>query len=62
MTREIIHTATCITELKGWDSGRARTALERVLTPEQRERVLAQEARWETFERSAWEGETEDDF
>jgi len=59
MTREIIHTATCITELKGWDSGRARTALARKLTPEQRERVLAQEARWEAFQRAEWEGEAE---
>jgi len=62
MNGMVIHTAKVVTELKGLTScGEARRLIERDLTPEQRERVLAQEARWEDFERRAWEGEDEDD-
>lgn len=62
MNTVIIHTAKVVTELQGLTScGEARRVIERHLTPEQRERVLAQEARWEAFERHAWEGEDEDE-
>ena len=47
----IIHTAKVTCELSGMTScGQARRVIERHLTPEQRERVLAQEARWEAFQ------------
>lgn len=60
MNGMIIHTATVVTEMKGLTScGEARRLIERDMTPELRGRVLAQEARWEAFERAAWEGEDE---
>ncbi len=53
------HTTNCIAELKGGNHGMTRRALSKKLTPEQRERVIAQEERWETFQRTEWEGEPE---
>jgi len=58
MERMVIHTAKCVAEMKGFTScGEVRRVIEQTLTPEGRERVLAQEARWEAFQRAAWEDE-----